>query len=94
MPLRYVRASRNISNPKGCVSIEYLTPRRVRGTQQTVSVNICSKGLLSPTIFGLKFAGKSGVVFSLNFNDMDKLIPVVFVLGRKKRPASIFGRQQ
>ena len=29
-----------------------------RGTQQTVSVNICSEDLLSPTIFGLKCGEK------------------------------------
>ena len=29
-----------------------------RGTQQTVSVNIRSKDLLSPTIFGLKYDEK------------------------------------
>ena len=42
----------------------------IRGTQQTVSVNACSEGLLSPTIFELKCAGKTGVFFSSNFRDI------------------------
>ena len=47
-------------------------------TQQTVSVNICSEDLLSPTIFGLNCAGKTGVFSSSNFRDMKKAMPVDF----------------
>ena len=35
----------------------------LRGTQQIVSVNICSEDLLSPTIFGLKYDEKLEVSF-------------------------------
>ena len=34
--------------------INFPSSKLKRGTQQTVSVNICSEDLLSPTIFGLK----------------------------------------
>ena len=39
---------------------------KFRGTQQTVSVNICSGNLLTPTIFGLKYDEK--LEFSLAQN--------------------------
>ena len=48
-----------------------------RGTQQTVSVNICSEDLLSPKIFGLKYDEKLEYFFSSNFRDMGNLMPVV-----------------
>ena len=41
-------------------------------------MNICSKGLLSLTIFGLKSAGKTGDFFSSIFRDMGNVMPVVF----------------
>ena len=62
---------------------------KVRDTQQTVSVNVCLEDLLSPTIFGLNWARKTGVFFSLNFRDVGNVMPV---LGTEKRPASIFGK--
>ena len=49
----------------------------LRATQQTVSVNICSEDLLSPTIFGLKCDEKTGV-FNSNFCDMGNVMPLVF----------------
>ena len=49
-----------------------------RATQQTVSVNICSGDLLSPTIFGLKCHEKLEYFFSSNFRDMEKVMPVIF----------------
>ena len=55
----------------------YICKRRC-GTQQTVSVNICLEELLSPTIFRLKCAGKTGVSFGSNFRDMGNAMPVVF----------------
>ena len=48
----------------------------VRGTQQTVSVNICSEDPLSPTIFGLKYDEK--LEFSLAQIFVEKVIPIVF----------------
>ena len=50
---------------------------QLRGTNQTVSLNICSEDLLSPTIFGLKCDQKW--MFSSHFRDMGKVMPVYFV---------------
>ena len=39
----------------------------IRDTHQTISVNICSESLLSPMIFRLKCAGKTGVFVAQMF---------------------------
>ena len=44
------------------------SPRVIRGTQQTVAVNTCSEGLLSPTIFGLKCAENCAYCFRRDKN--------------------------
>ena len=49
----------------------------IRGTHQTVSVNICSEDLLSRTIFGLKYDEKTGVFLCSTFRDKGKAMSVV-----------------
>ena len=53
-------------------------PPSFQGTQQTISVNICSEDLLSPTIFGLKCDEKLEFSLAQNFRDMKKVMPVDF----------------
>ena len=50
----------------------------LRGTQHTVSVNICSEDLLSPTIFGLKYDEKLELCSAQIFVDMKNVMPVDF----------------
>ena len=49
-----------------------------KGTQKTLSLNICSEDLLSPSILGLISVMKNWSIFSSNFHDMGKVMPVVF----------------
>ena len=72
VPLIYEQYTRKASRQQGHQK------DRFRGTQQTVSVNICSEDLLSPTIFGLKCDEKLECFISSNFRDVGKVMPVVF----------------
>ena len=47
-------------------------------THQTVSVNICSENLLSPTIFGLKCDEKLEFSLAQIFVKWGNVMPVVF----------------
>ena len=57
--------------------MSYLGGRIDRGTQQTVSVNICLADLLSPAIFKLKCDGKLEYSLVQILRDMEKVMPVV-----------------
>ena len=50
----------------------------IRGTQQTISVNMCAEDLLSSTIFGLKCDEKLGFSLAHIFVIWGKLFPLVF----------------